>query len=276
MVNFLNGIRERANSLYDTISHNGVAAKQGILVVGEEASRVMYDIYSLVGFEKWTKAVIADLKFLSLLPVINGVFDECIKTLEAQKDLYYATLFVGSTAECIKVTEKEDQTKAYSFQLPKTNGHTDIVKILYAIGNYLEMGKFLQKYQVYSFPLFTQVADRLASVKVFAYRGDWRVDDLPVISTLCDKPKDFFIFLASGIEVYRCSKKPLLQFDNVLKATGSIGKMLLISLGRDFNKEWWFVGIDVITQHASLIAFLWKRHQESKERFKRNFPVVNV
>ena len=58
-----------------------------MLVVGEGTSRAMYEVYSLDGFEKWSKALIADLRFLALIPGIGETFKECLKTVEAQKIL---------------------------------------------------------------------------------------------------------------------------------------------------------------------------------------------
>ena len=251
----------------------GVSIKKGCLFVAGEAGPTMSDIYSMEGFEKLSKALIADLKFFSLIPCIKGVFAECLATLEAQKDLYYATLFMGSMTEFIKI---DPTSGAKSFQLPKFKegphkGKTDVVKILYAIGNFCEAGKFLQKFQVYSFALCTQVASRLGSMQVFTLYGQsWTVGDIPVLNCLCDKPKDFFIFIASGVEVWRCKEKNLLKWQNAFKLAGSTGKMLLIPFGRHHNKKVWFVVLDLVTQNASLFGFIVKRYKERQKRF--NYP----
>ena len=245
----------------------GVSIKKGCLFLAGEAGPTMSDIYSMEGFEKLSKALIADLKFVSLFPCIKGVFAECLATLEAQKDLYYATLFIGSMADCI-------DSKTMSLQLPKfkegphKGKKTDVVRILYAIGNFCEAGKFLQKYQVYSFALCTQVANRLGSMQVFTLYGQsWTVGDIPVLNCLCDKPKDFFIFIASGIDVYRCSKKPLLEWENGLKLAGSTGKILLIYFGRHYNTTVWFAVIDLVTQNAGLFGGIVKGYNKRQKRF---------
>lgn len=65
-------------------------------------ARAMHDVYSLDGFEKWSKVVGADLKFLNILPCCKGIFDDAIRAAEDQKNLYYATLFIGSMCDFIK------------------------------------------------------------------------------------------------------------------------------------------------------------------------------
>ncbi len=249
--------------------NTGVAIKRVALTAGELGSRVIHSIYSLDGFEKWSKALIADLRFLSLIPSLKGVFDECLKTIEAQKDLYYATLFIGSMNECIKV---DKITGKRSFQLPKNDkGEVDAVKILYFFGNFSETGKFLQKYKVFSFELCTQVADRLASMKVFSFRDkSVNFGDIPVLKTLCEKPKDFFIFFASGVEVWRCLHKPV-NWENAFKFAGSTGKMGLIFFGDILIKKKYFWSaaiLDVLTQNASLLGYVVKTEKLRAQRFK--------
>jgi hypothetical protein len=242
----------------------GVSIKRGTLVVAGELSYIMYDIYSLEGFEKWTKATIANLKLLSLIPSIKGVFGKVSETLEAQMDIYYATLVFNSAADFVG----EDDDGTLHFKLPrvskKDGGGIDWVKILYAIANPLDTAKFAQKYQFYSFPLCTQLANRFGSCRVF----NWTVNEIPVLNALCDKPKDFFVFWASLIEVNRCIwKENPFNLENGLKFAGSFGKMVLIVFGRHYNKKVWFVFAVAITQNSSLFARILKQRRERLERF---------
>ena len=262
----VNLIERVASTCCRGLSDAGVSIKKGCLFVVGEAGPTMSDIYSMEGFEKLSKALIADLKFVSLFPCIKGVFAECLATLEAQKDLYYANLFISSMTEFIKI---DPTSGAKSFQLPKTREEEiDFVKILYAIGNFCEAGKFLQKYKIYSFALCTQFANRLGSMQVFTLYGQsWTVGDIPVLNCVCDKPKDVFIFIASGFEVWRCKEKNLLDWENAFKLAGSTGKILLIFFGRHYNKKVWFVVLDFVTQNASLFGFIVKRYKERQKRF---------
>ncbi len=276
-MNITDGMRNVAVGVCMGAINTGVAIERGVLAVGEGSSRVMYDIYSLDGFEKWSKALIANLRFLSLLPQLRGVFDEFLKTLESQKDLYYATMSINSLKEFIGETKVAGKTH-YHFKFPTREikvGRNkvevvDSVKLLLAIGNFFETGKFLQKYKVYAFPLCSQVANRLASVKVFSYGGKtYTLDTVPVLQTLTDKPKDFFIVLSSIIEIWRCKDKPLLDIENMCKLVGSTGKIVLITFGRISNKAIWFSVVDVVTQDVSLIAFIYKKHKDRERNFNR-------
>ena len=266
MVTFVDRIEQAAayGALYtiDTSIAAGAEIKRALLPVGEGCSRAMHDIYSLDGFEKWTKAVIADLRFISLIPNVRGVFDDCIKTLEAQKDLYYATLFIHCTAE--DFIDKENMR----FKIPKlADGSIDKVKVLYGIGHYFEVLKFLQKYQVFSFSTATHLANKYGAIKVYR----WRLDEVPVVMSLFDKPKDVCIFVASLIgnwlEFKKCRAAGTVSFDNMVKFTGCTGKMILITFGKNYYHTWWFAVVDVLTQNASLIALIRKRSVERQRRF---------
>jgi hypothetical protein len=255
----------------------GVAIKRGALYCGEGASRVMHDIYSIDGLEKWSKAGISELRLFSFIPGMNGVFSECIKTLEAQKDLYFASKFIGTTADFIK----------------NPRSFLDSRTFLYGIGNWFELGKFLQKNEVVAFSICTELSNKYGAIKLCNRRLDdipvlgsvldklfnRRLDDIPVLGNVFDRPKDICIFIASIFECCECyqkglykkdpndSSKNLLDWLCVLKVTTSIGKMLLISCGKYYNKLLWFAVIDVVTQHASLASLILKNCQTREGRF---------
>lgn len=251
--------------------------KEGFLRVGERVSYVMRHLYSLDGFEKLTKFVIVFLKSTARLLGMGVVFENALKTLDPLKDLYYATMVFNSAADFVKITKVEGKNK-FHFQVPtiKTKNNegkieegVDWVKVLLAIGNCFETGKFLQKYQVYSFDTCTQIANQLGNVKLFNFRGrTYSVQETPILCTICDKPKDLFVFLASIIEVKRCLEKPF-DLANILKITGSIGKMVLITFGPFYSKAIWFNLADFITQFASLASFIKKVDKEKEVRFQR-------
>lgn len=240
---------ETATPFYEGMHDKAVKIKKGILILLKEGSHIAFDICTLDGYEKLAKALIADLKFISLLPAMKGVFDECLKTLEAQKDLYYATMIINSTAE---MWENKNQERS------------DPVKVLNAIGNFFETGKFLQKNEIYPFETCVEVANTMASTKVY---GNITLNDIPVLGSICDKPKDLCVFLGSSIEIYRCIKKPRLEWEFALKLTGSIGKVALTSLGKYYNKEWWFFAIDLITQNDSFLKRVVDQYTLRKRRF---------
>ena len=271
MTDFIGRLGSIVDSICMVMIDAGATIQKGLLKVGEEGSRAMYEVYSLQGFEKWSKAAITNMRALSLIPSCRGVFDQCIKTMEAQKDLIYATLVFESATDFITVdVDGETGEKRYNFQIPRErNGNIDIVKILYGIVNPLDTLHFLQKYQLVSFPLASKVAARVGSIPVF-FLEKTVLNDIPVVNSLFNKPKEFFVFVASGYTVYKCLQEPhFTDVNNLLKLASNIGKIILISSADYLIKKNLvaFTVIDVVTQNAGLISLLLKRSQEREKRF---------
>lgn len=267
-------------------------AGRGILHLGELGTRALYDAYSIEGFERISKAMVANLRMLSLFPALKGIFANSIEALEAHKDLCYATLVFDTTANFIK-SEKDSVTNKtrYSLQIPKykTNDNKyrwDWGKILYGVGNFFETGKFLIRYKVLQFPLCSQIASKLGSIPLNMLGKGWKLKDIPVVNALFDAPKDFFVFIASVWSTGKCLSEKKEQFysvENLLKLTGNIGKIVLISCGQILLKNhfrlaktgnhhsWYIITltvVDVITNNASLIGLFVKKHSQRTERFK--------
>lgn len=270
MVNFINGLGSAVDSACMGFIDTGVTIKKGLMVVGEVGSRAMYDVYSLEGFEKFSKAAIANMEAASLIPALNGAFSETLKTVKAQKDLIYATLIIGSMADFIK----RNPDGSMSFALPtikESDGTTtyDYVKILYGVGNIFETGCFFQKYGVMQFPLCSKLASQLGAIKIF----NMAIADIPVLNTWTDKPKDFFVFFASGYIVWRSYQRPINDdfwcLENLVKLTGGLGKMVLISSADFIAARKYMVTlavIDVATQNSSLLGLWLKRSREREKR----------
>ena len=284
MVNILSGAGQYAANASMAVVNAGVAVKHGVMERLDSAAPWMHDVYTLDGFEKWTKAMIADMRLVSLLPEIGNLFQECITFLEAQKDIYYATLFIGETAKDFMY---KDTAGKMHFKLPRyavredkdlpgenadtklpeyLHGRIDWNRLLYGVGHYFEVGKFLQKYKVFPFEMATQLANQYGSYTVF----NRRLDDIPVVLSLFDKPKDACIFFASLVgnivEVMKCKKqyedtngRTLVTASNILKFTSCSGKMVMIAVGKWYYKNLWFCVVDVLTQNASLFALIRKR-----------------
>lgn len=226
----------------------------------ENFSRAMHTLYSLDGFEKWTKALIADLKLLSKIPAIGKVFDTCIEHLEAQKDLYYATMSLGSVASYFN----KDENGRWVFR-PFTGRepwYDKVAKVLLDVGNFCETGKFLQKYKLLSFASCTQLSNTYGAVSVFGRR----LDDIPVALSLFSKPKDFFLFFASGFQIYSSYWKGA-SWETFFKAGSAFGKMVLISTAKWHYSTLLFHVADFVTQNLSLFGLIYKRHLERQERF---------
>lgn len=246
----------------------GIVLKKGAIVILEEGGEAMFRIYSMDGFEKWSKAIIADMQFIDLFTKTGDVFKDCLETIEAQKDLYYATLFIGTLAEWSK-----------SKTMP------DIVKVLQGIGNFCEAGRFLKKKNVFELKMLVKLSTQFGAIKVFSLKGqDWTMFDMPVINNLCDKPKDFFVAIASAIEVKRwlvlvlrpngateeekaANRRTQFEWDVLLKVIGNTGKFILIACPRKYSRTWQIGAINVITQNASLIKFILEHSQARRKRF---------
>lgn len=237
----------------------------------------MQDCYSIDGFEKMSKAFVAHMRLTELVGTrylnlqIGGIFKNCIATFEAQKDLLYSMQVVGSTADFIG--KRTDGT--YHLRLPRVSapvqgthwllksifGTYDWSKILYGVGNPFETGKFMIKYKICAFPTFTRLSETYGSIKMF----NTRLDDVPVLYTLFDKPKDFCVFWASFWTVgntYLTYQKEGLTWEVMLKVASSTGKMVLITFGKFYFSTLWFHVFDVVTQDSSLIGLLIRRHKE--------------
>jgi hypothetical protein len=268
MVDFINRLGNAVDSACMGFINWGVKTEKVLVVGGRVFSFIAYHFYSMEGLEKGSKALIANLEMLSLIPSINGLFSETLKTMRGQKDLIYATLIIGSIADCIK-KEKDGSLR---FALPRqTDGTLDYVKVLYGIGNIFETGGFLQKYRVMTFPRCSQFAQQLGSIKMFE---NVTFGDVPVLKTLTDKPKDLFVFSASLYVLVQSFRKPVnnnfLSPLNLAKLTGSLGKIILISCSDFMLARKYLVTltvIDVFTQNASLIGLILKRCQDREKRF---------
>jgi len=281
------GVNSALFTIGEGVSLVSSEVKKGIRYVGEGPSRAAYDIYDLrhEGFEKWTKAAIANLKLIGRIKHTN-VFNAAIETLEGQKNLYYATKFIGSACDFI---QRDKVTKKVSLTIPKYKEGTNWVAVLYGIGNFLDTARFLQKHEVVAFQTVSRLGAAIGSIKI-SYLKDKRLDQIPVLSNVFYSPKDIFIFAASGIEISRFikafvnvegetgedrtrkRKEILSDISTWLKLTGSIGKMILIGCGSRYGTAFWFTLVDVITQNAGLIRYWKDRSRDREVRF--NNPAI--
>lgn len=227
---------------------------------GVSFSYITSDLYSIDGFTRLAKVLIADIHLLSLIPAIGNLFNEMLKTIEAQKDILYATAIFNSWYKFF-----DEKNKKGLFD--------NTINALTAIGDFFETGCFLKKYAHFQFPLFSRVAENIGNINVFSYR--W--GETPVLRCLCEKPKDFFVFIASTMEVGRWGiniaveddedkRSRLFSLDQSLKITASFGKMILIASGKGANILFLSL-VDVVTQNVSIARFLYQKHQKRVDHF---------
>lgn len=290
----ISNITGAARWVGSTAVNTGTGVKNGVLYIGEEVSRKAYDVYDLRsdGFEKWTKAGIANLKLAGKALELTALFKGVVETLEGQKNIYYATKFFGSICNYFKL-EKVGEDSRLSLAIPKIQkfvyGERQVawnhVVTLYDIGNIIEVLKFSQKMGIAKFEWASKLGTQIGNFQVF----NKRVGDIPVVGSLSYSPKDFFIFVACMFEAWSWGrklitaeeaavntpeakaeyrKKFIADVGNWLKLTGTIGKMVLIRYGSSHSKAMWFAVADAITQNAGLIKFWMDRSNNRDKRFK--------
>lgn len=257
----------------------GVVLTKGIMRASDEISCTLHDVYCLQGFEKWNKATSSNLKALSNCTLITnifpikGIFDGLINELKSEQDLFYATQVFDSTA---KLFEKDRENSGYRLA---TN--IQWVDICYAIGNPLETLQFLQRHDVISYPMLSNIASQVGSIHLFNMNGQAvHFSDVPVINALVNKPKDFFVFLASSLGAYKGLKdfdwEGIKNFDsksleNLCKLASNIGRVILIPFGSHLHNSGWIgvlTVVDLVTQNTSLFAFIIKRRSEREKSFE--------
>jgi hypothetical protein len=252
-------------------------------------SRTMNVHVSLNGYTVLSKATIATMKcgrhFFK-----TTYFDDTIKNFEFHKDLLYATLFFQNAGDFIRKTVTNNangtRTVSYSLQCPGRDWYDKIIRITQAVGNFLEMIQCSMKW-IFGTPLaLTRVGHRLGSKTIPLF--DRKFDRFPVLMTLVNKPKDFFIFVSDAMTVARMIYKfvqPASSYDgvgkfarfgygqnnfefadNVCKFTSSLGKMILISTGPFYGEYGRFRCVDFVTQWASEVKFVVGHERKRSER----------
>ncbi len=256
-----------------------VVVRKGILVCAEEGSYILRDIYSLDGFEKLCKVLIADLEFLSLIPTIKTLFKAFLETIEAQKDLYFALMSAGAMAKFIEVRNGRAHFK---FDYRKSG---EWLKVFLALSCICDTAQFLRKYKVFSFESYSKFTGRFASVTVFSFR----LNEIPYVQSFFDnKPKEFFMMCASVLEIYEGSKKikndlnipkedrdkywTMQMWESAFKVTGGLGKMIAIGCYRKYGSQPWLIVVGLITNNVSLFKFILEKYHLRLKRFESPTP----
>lgn len=272
-----NSVRSHISPFFQTCSKTVEPLKQGLLPIGEKGSRIVYAICSMNGFVPLSKFMLATLRILPHTRFGN-MFKDMEKTVGQQKDLYYATLFVPAAVEYID--QRVDGTYAF-----KWAGGADkvsrFIKSFQLIGHVCETGNSLMKYASVKFPPFTAIGNYCAPIQFNFFGTVKKVDDIPIISALFIKPKEFFIFIASFTDVGRTlapvsGRQPwherfVARFKSLdmitnLKLIGNIGRMFLIWTNRYHNETFMFASVDLLTQSASLLRFVLEHEKQRNAR----------
>ncbi|CUI17568.1 hypothetical protein PNK_1964 [Candidatus Protochlamydia naegleriophila] len=285
----ISNITGAARWVGSTVVDTGTGIKKGVLWAGEGISRGAYDIYDLRsdGFEKWTKFGLANLKLVGKIFEMTALFKGVIETLEGQKNIYYATKFIGSICDFMAIGEETFKQATIMGGVKKFFTLPNFIKIFYGIGNCLDPLKFGMKMGLWDLKRASELGTRIGNYQVF----NRRLEDIPLVGSLSYNPKDFFVFTACcleltkiGLDLYkidgtdadggrRRGERIAKRWDFVvnlgffLKMVGTFGKMGLITFGRRYGNTLTFAVCDVVTQNAGLIKFWMDRSKAREARF---------
>lgn len=273
---------------YQTYSQKASEIKKGALWVAREGGLILRDFYTMGGLMNLAKAMSMNLRVLSLIPLINQLFDKasCDKARHAfniYKEIGYATLLFEALPGFIN----KDKT---GFQLPRTrNGGLDYLKICFTIGGFFDAESYLKKSKIWISPPLTHLTISMASIKVF----DYSLKDVPLVKRLGDSPKEFFFLIGSGIEVWRwCrdvympeggsdqaraeNRRKQFSWENLLKVSVSAGRIVALACYRNSGDEWWFILIQLFAQNAAPVKQVLTNRRVREERQVREGIKVNV
>jgi hypothetical protein len=271
---------------YQRYSPQAAKIKEGALWVIRQGAFSLRGFYTIGGLMSLAKAISIDLHVLTLIPLVNQLFDKasCDKARHAfnnYKELNYATqIFVGLPDYLNK-----DRT---GFQLPRTrDGGLDYLKICFTVGGFFDQESYLKKYKVWTSPPLTGLTTSMASIKVFNYS----LRDVPLVQRLGDSPKEFFFLIGSGIEVWRwCrevympegdseqeraeNRRKQFSWENILKVSMSAGRVVALACYRNCGDEWWFILIQFIVQNAAPVKHdLTNRRLHAERQIREGIKV---
>lgn len=281
MIDALDRARAFTSAILETGLQTVDEIKSGFLVVfSADGSYMLWRMYSLDGFEKWTKVVIFNLEFLSLIPEISAIFKKFRITIDGQKDLNYASMTFLIFASLI---EMDDQGNPVGFQLPrfsrKEGGGINWLTVWYCCAAVCDTAQFFKKYGIADYAWYSKY---VSSLGVYCH-----LNQIPVVQSIFDeKPREFFLVLAGIVELYRGSNKglelwntpeekrgsywTLEKWEVILQVSSSLSKIIGIGLYRQYKGQLWLGAVGLIMCYTSLFKFMLSSHRRRLER--NEFP----
>ncbi len=270
-----------------------VVIQKGVLWLGEGVSRVCIYVYSPRGLAALSKVLIASGELAGLVDVTaKGALAESLKNMRAFKDVLYATFWVTSTSELIQEALSTKKGEVLTTEQKTIEGLKKTTKVLNCMGDWFEFFKFLDRNGVCSFTPFNEGAKFLNSLRISVIPFSWG-ECVPAINPFCERPKDFFIFWSSCIDIGMGMKEAYqwiregvskgesfttfvkkIDLATLAKRVSSLGKMILITFG---NAGIGLCIIDNITQLAALVKLIIERETKRLDRLAnppRPKPVV--
>lgn len=267
------------NRIWQESIKSGYELKQALCTIfSKEGCRLISYINEPDAYEKFTKAMISNLEFLSLIPAINGVFDKCIGTLNALKDLYYTTLTIVA---CACFIEKDADGKPVGFQLPRhraaDGGGINWSAFFWSLSAFFDTAQFLRKHQIYEFAAYFTYITPLGNYSVY-----FKLNEIPVVNTLFDgRPREFFIILASIADLVKDLKAGwkltgiqheerdkfwiMKKWETLLKVSASTGRIIGMTCYRYFPGARWLVVVGLISNNANIFKIILGKERSRQE-----------
>ena len=254
----------------------GLAGTYEYLQQGVLLGDIARDICTIKGFERFTKKVDSNFKFLALCPVIGQLFEPIRKQHSDFKTLLYGAMTFGSTADTFVKYNKE--TGKYELTLlphydkdtswGAKKGDIDWVKLLGGLGNLVETVKLIQDYY-YPFSFISSVSRRMGEQKVFEYS----IKDLPFGYSLCERPRDIIVFICSLMSVDQWRNDThRWSWENLFKISGSLAKIALIPCAAMMEKGKYVLTIrilDLVVSESSWLGGVVKSATERQKEIPR-------
>lgn len=218
--------------------------------VYKEVACALFEFSSIDGIERITKVAIPVLELAGELQGNSQMYKSCLKSLKDLKCDYYATKWIESLADFTKKKSGKLEFKI-----------ADTQPFILAIANFCELGSFLQSHNVLSFSWCSKRAAQFGSCRV--WKTSLTISEIPYIDTLCYRPKDFFIAISSAYDIcvalqkiygVLCCNEEDSLLEAGLKITNSIGKILLIGLGKYYFYVPWFKILEISTGGVSVLS----------------------
>ena len=273
---------------YSLICNTASYCKEGLV----EVSRVAAEMHTITGVHCLVKVISYDMFVLSKIQRMNDAFKNVLPLFATLNTLYYAAMITTSLAVYFKKDKDKD---VYYPEFPrrrmKDGEHErdlgiDAVKICYSIGGICDTVAYLLKHDVLRINFFTKVANRIAQIELFRYKGQvWKTTDFPLLSPLSESLKeDPFIFAFFGecwrwaAAVYRSptkvERRKQFQFMPLLKVSISFGRLVTLSLHRQFKGSKTLLAINGFVYHASLLGYILVKKKERSDALNRIHKLV--
>lgn len=257
-----------------------------------EFSCITSELYTVTGVHNMLKVASYDMFMLSKIERFHAIFQIVMPVFSRLSALYYAAMITTSFVVYFRWDKDND---VYHLELPRRkirDGEKerdlgiDWIKILYSIGGVCDTIAYLHKHDAPHIDFFTRVANRIAQIELFTYKGQvWKTTDFPLLSSLSASLKEVPFILAFFGECWRWSsavyqapnkaeRRKQLQFMPLLRVSISFGRLVTLGLHRQFKGSKTLLAINGFVYHASLLGYIIVKRKERLGALNRVHKLV--